>query len=180
MATIAYYRVSTADQTVENQRIELNKTYNIDHEYVDDGVSGLIPTSKRPAFQQLLSFIRTGDTLLVVDLDRLGRDSIDVQQTVKHLQEKGVNIIVSRLGIDLSTDAGQLLITILSKVSEMELRKTLERANAGRVRAKQEGVHLGRKSTVNCDEVKELRKTMSIAETAKQLGISTSTVKRHQ
>lgn len=180
MATIAYYRVSTHNQTIENQRLELSKVYNIDHEYMDEGVSGTVEAAKRDGFQAMLSFVRSGDTLLVVDLDRLGRDSIDVQTTVKSLQEKGVNVIVTRLGVDLSTDAGQLLVTILSKVAEMERRKMMERANAGRARAKAEGIHLGRKATVDPEQVMELRKTMSIAATAKALGCSPATVKRLQ
>lgn len=180
MATIAYYRVSTDDQTVENQRLEL-KNYKIDKEFSDQGVSGTIEACKRPEFSKLMSYVREGDTVVTVDLDWLGRDSIDVQQTVKALQQQGVNIIVTRLGVDLNTDAGQLLVTILSKVAEMERKKILERANAGRLRAKAEGKHLGRPKATTADDVKKLRaEGKSIAETAELLSCSISTVKRLQ
>ncbi|MPX97880.1 recombinase family protein [Salinivibrio sp. VYel6] len=181
MAVIAYYRVSTDDQTIENQRRELNKTYRIDKEFADCGVSGTVSAEKRPEFKKLLDYVREGDTLVTVDLDRLGRDSIDVQNTVRELLRGGVNVIVTRLGVDLSTDAGELLVTILSKVAEMERRKMLERANAGRERAKAEGKHMGRPHTISKEQVHELRsKGYSINATAEALGCSVSSVKRLQ
>jgi DNA invertase Pin-like site-specific DNA recombinase len=180
MATIAYYRVSTKEQSIETQRHEITQTYNVDHEYVDDAVSGAVRGLNRKGFGDMMSFIRSGDTLITVDLDRLGRDSIDVQQNISALKEKGVNIIITRMGIDLSSDAGDLLVTIMSKIAEMERKKMMERANAGRARAKAEGKHLGRKPSVDAHKVKELRKSLSISQTAINLGISTATVKRMQ
>jgi len=181
MATIAYYRVSTKDQTIENQRLELKATYNIDHEYFDEAVSGMVKGEDRAGFAEMLKFIRSGDTLVTVDLDRLGRDSIDVQQNIAALKSKGINIIITRMGVDLSTDAGELLVTIMSKVAEMERRKTMERATAGRVRAISEGVHMGRKPSVDHNKVKELRASgLSISKTAEKLGTSVATVKRMQ
>ncbi|MCR8923188.1 recombinase family protein [Dasania sp. GY-MA-18] len=181
MAIIAYYRVSTKEQTIENQRLELKTLYNIDHEYSDEAVSGSVKGKDREGFAAMLSFIRKGDTLVTVDLDRLGRDSIDVQQNIASLKDKGVNIIITRLGIDLSTDAGELLVTIMSKVAEMERRKTMERAEAGRRRAIAEGKHMGRKPSVDHTKVKELRASgLSIAKTAETLGVSTATIKRMQ
>ncbi|MGH1374299.1 MAG: recombinase family protein [Cellvibrionaceae bacterium] len=181
MATISYLRVSTKDQTIETQRHELSQTYKIDREFYDEAVSGTVKGENREGFAELLAYIREGDTLVTVDLDRLGRDSIDVQQNIASLKAKGVNIIISRMGVDLATDAGELLVTILSKVAEMERRKTLERANAGRARAKSEGVHMGRKPCVDHGLVKKLRKEgLSISQTAAKLGISTATVKRAQ
>jgi len=181
MATIAYYRVSTRDQTIETQRHELSQTYKIDREFYDEAVSGTVKGEDRQGFSDMVAYIREADTLITVDLDRLGRDSIDVQQNIASLKAKGVNIIITRMGIDLSTDAGELLVTIMSKVAELERRKTLERANAGRARAKSEGVHMGRKPSVDHKLVKKLRKEgLSISQTAEKLGISTATVKRAQ
>ena len=180
MSTIAYYRVSTSDQTIENQRLEINKTYKVDREFIDEAVSGTVKGSNREGFGSLIEYVREGDTLVTVDLDRLGRDSIDVQMNIRMLKDKGVNIIITRLGVDLSTDAGDLLVTILSKVAEMERKKIMERANAGRLRAKAQGKSLGRSPSVDSNKVIELRKSLSISETAKELGISTATVKRMQ
>ncbi|MAZ89898.1 MAG: hypothetical protein CL693_19860 [Cellvibrionaceae bacterium] len=181
MATIAYYRVSTRDQTIETQRHELSQTYRVDREFYDEAVSGTVKGENREGFAELLAYIREGDTLVTVDLDRLGRDSIDVQQNIASLKAKGVNIIISRMGVDLATDAGELLVAILSKIAEMERRKTMERANAGRARAKAEGIHLGRKPSVDHKLVKKLRKEgLSISQTATKLGVSPATIKRAQ
>lgn len=180
MSTIAYYRVSTRDQTIENQRREIAKIYTVDHEYFDEAVSGTVKGENRPGFANMLGFVRKGDTLVVVDLDRLGRDSIDVQQNMAHLKAKGVNVIITRLGLDLSTEIGGLVITILSKVAELERTKIMERANSGRERARADGVKFGRPISASPERVIELRKTLSIAETAVELGVSIATVKRLQ
>jgi putative DNA-invertase from lambdoid prophage Rac len=179
MSTIAYYRVSTKDQTIETQRYELSQTYNIDREFFDEAISGTVKGVDREGFRAMTEYIRDGDTLVTVDLDRLGRDSIDVQQNIASLKSKGVNIIITRMGVDLSTDAGELLVTIMSKVAEMERRKTMERAEAGRRRAMSEGVKFGRKPKVDAGKVKELHDAgLSITQTAAKLGCSTATVKR--
>ena len=131
VATVAYYRVSTKEQSIENQRMELEKVYHIDKDFSDNGVSGSVKAAERPGFLAMLTYVREGDTLVTVDIDRLGRDAIDVQQTIARLKEIGVNIIITRLGVNLNSDAGELLITIMSKVAEMERKKMLERQRAG-------------------------------------------------
>ena len=181
MANVAYYRVSTTDLNVDNQRREVEKLYKIDKEFVDDGISGTVLGSNREGFLSMLNYVREGDTLVVVDVDRIGRDSIDVQTNVQRLLDAGVNVIVTRLGIDLSTDAGQLIVMVLSKIAEMERKKLLERQAAGIERAKAEGKYKGRKPTVDADEVRRLRSEgVSITKVAEQLGCSVATVKRLQ
>lgn len=180
MATIAYYRVSTSDQSIDNQRKELEATYNIDHEFCDEATSGTIRAADRSGFAEMLAFIRKGDTLVTVDIDRLGRDAIDVQQTIAALKAKGVNIIISRLGVDLNSDAGELLITIMSKVAEMERKKMLERQRAGIARAKADGKYKGSRKSVDPAQIRAARETLSISETAEKFGISPATVKRLQ
>lgn len=181
MANIAYYRVSTKQQTIENQRREIGKAYSIDHEFFDEAISGSIRTEDRTGFREMEQFIRKGDNLIVADLDRLGRSALDVQSTISRLQEKGVNIIVTRLGVDLSTEIGGLVATILSKIAELERSKIMQRANAGRERAKAEGVKFGRPNAADPADVKRLRKEgKSIAEVARILSIGTATVKRLQ
>jgi putative DNA-invertase from lambdoid prophage Rac len=181
MANIAYYRVSTKSQTIENQRREIGKTYSIDHEFFDEAVSGTTKTLSREGFGAMVKFARSGDNLIVADIDRLGRSALDVQITIEDLQSKGVNIIVTRLGIDLSTDVGSLVATILSKIAEMERTKIMERANSGRERAQSQGVKFGRPNAASPEEVKRLRSDgLTISEVAKSLNIGTATVKRLQ
>ena len=179
--TVAYYRVSTTEQHIDNQRAEINKTYKIRKEFIDEGISGTVKASERPGFATMLEYLREGDTLITVDLDRLGRDSIDVQQTVSKLKASGVNVIITRMGVDLNSDAGELLITILSKVAEMERKKMLERQKAGIERAKAEGKFKGRQSTNDAVAIYQYRQAgYSIADTASYFAVSTATVKRLQ
>ena len=92
MSQIAYFRVSTADQSIEAQRTAMGGVF--DHEFQDEGVSGGVPAAQRPGFASLLSFVRKGDTLHVYAVDRLGRDALDVQATVRALLDKGVAVEV--------------------------------------------------------------------------------------
>jgi putative DNA-invertase from lambdoid prophage Rac len=145
MATFGYGRVSTISQEVENQKLELTTAgYHIDFWFADT-VSGKSASSQRPAFNQLLSKIRNGETLIVSKLDRLGRDAIDVLQTVRDLAAREIRVIVHQLGsTDLGSPAGKLLLSMLAAVAEMERDLLIERTQAGLARAKAEGKVLGR------------------------------------
>ncbi len=133
MAHIAYFRVSTADQSIESQRAALLPpgAQGFDREFKDEGVSGATQATQRPGFGSLLKYIREGDTLHVYAVDRLGRDAIDVQATVQDLQRKGVRVVVRGLG-DLGSEAGPLILAVLAQVAAMERRRINERTAAGR------------------------------------------------
>src|SRR5688572_2937331 len=97
MATIAYYRVSTLDQSTAAQRHAMLKdggAEKFNREFADEGVGGAVLAARRPEFAKLLAFIREGDILYVYAVDRLGRDALDVQSTVRALLEKGVRVHV--------------------------------------------------------------------------------------
>ncbi|MCH2487593.1 MAG: recombinase family protein, partial [Erythrobacter sp.] len=96
MSNIAYFRVSTGDQSVEAQRSALGGEF--DREFEDVGVSGAVRAMERPGFAKLMSYIREGDTLHVYAIDRLGRDALDVQSMVRQLIDMGVTIDVRGLG----------------------------------------------------------------------------------
>ncbi len=161
-----YARVSTHDQTAKNQKLELEQAgYEVRYWFQDEGVSGKCPASQRPAFQDLLSKIRAGETLVVSKMDRLGRDAIDVLQTVRLLQERGVHVIVHQLGnTDLTSPAGRLLLTMLSALAEMERDLLVERTQAGLARAKAEGKKLGRKAKTNDAQKQEIRRRLEAGE----------------
>jgi putative DNA-invertase from lambdoid prophage Rac len=148
MPVFGYGRVSSVQQTTENQRLELDKAgYQIeaDYWYADEGISGKVAASQRPSFKRMLGQIRKGETLVVSKLDRLGRDSIDVLQTVRHLGDRGIKVVVLQLGnTDLTSAAGKLLLSMLAAVAEMERDLLIERTQAGLARAKAEGKTLGR------------------------------------
>lgn len=94
MATFGYGRVSTTQQGTENQRLELEQAWwQIDY-WFSDIVSGKVPAMQRKAFSEMLSKICDGETLVVAKLDRLGRDAIDVLQTVRALAERNIKVIL--------------------------------------------------------------------------------------
>ena len=90
-----YLRVSGDDQSVEAQRLALGAA---DAEFADEGVSGAVLAAQRPGFAAMLAKLRDGDTVRVYAVDRLGRDALDVQATVRRLIESGVTVDVHGLG----------------------------------------------------------------------------------
>lgn len=184
MAIFGYGRVSTGQQTTENQRLELEQAgYLIQPEFwfADEGISGKVSASQRPAFIKLKEQIRSGETLVVSKLDRLGRDAIDVLQTVKELGTKGVKVIVHQLGnTDLTSPAGKLLLMMLSAVAEMERDLLVERTQAGLARAKAEGKILGRPSKTNdiqrSEIISKLQAGESVSAVAREYGVSRASI----
>lgn len=150
MAIFGYCRVSTTDQTTANQRLEIERAgYAVEYWFADT-VSGSAHAAQRPQFKELLGKIRSGDTLVVSKLDRLGRDAPDVLATIKRLAELKVEVIVLQLGkLDLGSPAGKLMLAMLAAVAEMERDLLVERTQAGLARAKAEGKTLGRPSKTN-------------------------------
>ena len=182
MSVFAYGRVSTTLQSTENQRLEItNAGFLIDYWFADDGVSGKVCARQRPQFARLLDKIRDGETLVVSKLDRLGRDAVDVLQTVQSLADRNIKIIVLQLGnTDLSSPTGRLLLTMLAAVASMERDLLIERTQAGLMRAKAEGKKLGRPSKTTPEQKAEIVLRRSNGETISQLarnfGVSRATI----
>lgn len=181
MATFAYGRVSTSLQDTDNQRLELtNAGWVIDYWFADT-ISGKSASSQRPAFRELLTKIRDGETLLVSKLDRLGRDAIDVLQTVRDLGARNIKVVVHQLGsADLTSPAGKLLLSMLAAVAEMERDLLIERTQAGLTRAKAEGKKLGRPSKIapeqRSDILMSLSQGASISALARRYAVSRATI----
>jgi DNA invertase Pin-like site-specific DNA recombinase len=184
MATFAYSRVSTRDQTTANQKLEIEQAgYKVDYWFSDEGVSGKTAANQRPQFKALLGQIRDGETLVVTKLDRLGRDAQDVGATIKALGARRIEVIVLQLGkLDLTSAAGKLMLTMLAAVAEMERDLLVERTQSGLARAKAEGKTLGRPTkTSDSDrvEIVKLRKSgVSVSALSRTYGISRASVMR--
>lgn len=178
--TIAYVRVSTDDQTTENQRRSIEARYNVSRWFRDEGISGTIPAAKRPGFASLLDYVRDGDVVVVTAIDRLGRDTIDVLSTVEAIKRKGASVVSMREGFDLSTPAGEFMLTMLAAVAKLERENIRNRQMAGIERARAEGRNLGRAKTIDDAEVAAWRREndASIKRTAEKFGISVASVKR--
>lgn len=185
---IAYYRVSTSDQSIEAQRAAMGG--NFDQEFSDEGVSGGVLAADRAGFAKLLTTVRKGDTVHVYAVDRLGRDAIDVQSTVRTLMQAGVTINIHGLG-PVGEGVGELIIAVLAQVAQLERRRIAERTAAGRdaARASLQATgrthkgkeSLGRPFAADRDTVRDWRKSQgaSIKETAVHFGLSPATVKRY-
>ncbi|SEO44029.1 Site-specific DNA recombinase [Duganella sp. CF517] len=157
MATFAYGRVSTKEQTADNQKMEIVAAgHQVDYWYADT-ISGKTSATERPEFAALLAQIRNGETLVVTKLDRLGRDAQDVGATVKLLAKRKIAVIVLQLGtLDLTSTAGKMMLTMLGAVAEMERDLLVERTQAGLARAKSEGKTLGRPSKTTAEQRTEI------------------------
>lgn len=118
----------------------------------------------------MLGQIRRGESLVVSKLDRLGRDAIDVLQTVRQLGERGIKVVVLQLGTtDLTSAAGKLLLSMLAAVAEMERDLLVERTQAGLQRAKAEGKALGRPSKTTPEQRSEIRHRLGAGESVSAL-----------
>ena len=177
--TIGYTRVSTTDQHTQEHQATVEERYRVDAWYTDEAVSGSVRALDRPGFRQLFDYVRSGDTVVVPAIDRLGRDTVDVLSTVEALQAKGVTIISHREGFEMGTSIGKAMLTMLSAVAELERNNIRERQKAGIERAKAEG-RTGRPTSVDMAEVAQWRQDRgaSIKETAEAFGVGVSTVKR--
>ena len=181
MTTIAYLRVSTDDQTVANQRLQIEaKGYKIDREFSDDAISGSTSASERPQFKAMLDYLRDGDKLVVAAIDRLGRNTIDVLQTVETLKNKGVSVVSLRESFDLTSPTGQMMLTMLAGLAQMEKAIIAERREAGMARARAEGKHMGRPRETPVEAILEALKANedNVSATARDLGVSRATVIR--
>ena len=180
-----YGRVSTVEQTSENQLLAIrNAGYEVqDSRWLSEVVSGSVSAMERPVFSNLvLNKLEEGDTLVVLKLDRLGRDNIDVQNTVSMLCEKGIKLVCLDLPVsNLSSPEGKLMLQLMGAFAEFERNRIRERTTEGLTRAKAEGKKLGRpEATGTTEQVQKCKADgLSQSETARALDVGIATVKRH-
>lgn len=182
MKAALYCRVSTLDQTCDNQLLEL-RAYVAARgwtavEYVDSGVSG--STDHRPALDAMLKDAtrRKFDAVVCWRLDRLGRNLKQLVTLIDDLQAVGVAFVSLGEGIDCTTPAGKLQLHILAALAEFERSRIAERVRAGLARVRAAGGRLGRPghvvSAIDIDRTAE----MSVRDAAESLGISRSMMHR--
>ena len=180
----AYCRVSTCDQTTENQAREIAAAgFKVEPaRIIEETVSGSVAASLRPGFAKLLERLDPGDVLVTTKLDRLGRNAMDVRQTIELLTGIGVRVHCLALGgVDLNSSTGKMMMSVIAAMAEFERDLLIERTHAGLERAKAEGKQLGRPvATGTRDQVqREKVAGMTQARAAAVLGLSTRTVKRY-
>ncbi|KWH01488.1 resolvase [Burkholderia territorii] len=170
--TFLYARVSTAEQTTENQLLEARSAgfTILSRHTIEETISGSVPAAERPGFSKLLDRLDEGDKLVVTKLDRLGRNTTDVLMTIERLAVRGVCVHCLALkGVDLTSASGKLHMTVLAAVSQFERDLLIERTHAGLARAKAGGKKLGRKNALSAAQKAEIRGKLANGATARGL-----------
>lgn len=185
---ILYLRVSSDGQSVEAQRHAMGGDF--DREFIDEGVSGGVMAADRPGFGALFQHVRSGDIVSCYAIDRLGRDALDVQATVRRLVDAGVTVDVKGIG-PIGKGVGEIVLAVLAQVADLERGRILERTASGRAAARASlaatgrthrgKASLGRPVAADAAEVVAWRRRTqsSIAATAHRFGLSVATVKRY-
>jgi DNA invertase Pin-like site-specific DNA recombinase len=176
MTKIGYAIVSTTNQDTE---IQNDRLLSVGCSIVrKEKVSGK-SREGRDELAGIIEFIRAGDELVVVKLDRLGRSTRDVLNLVHELERKGASLRVLEPEFVTSNDTGRILVTVLGMVAEMQRNFIRSRQQAGIEAAKAAGVYKGRKPSVPVDQVRELTAAgKGPAEIARELNISRQSVYR--
>ncbi|MBB6505617.1 putative DNA-invertase from lambdoid prophage Rac [Sphingomonas endophytica] len=183
--TFAYCRVSTADQTTDNQVREIEAAgFKVDGKrIIAETVSGSVTAMERKGFAKLVDRLETGDILIVTKLDRLGRNAMDVRNTVDSLAKEGVKVHCLALGgVDLTSPAGKMTMGVIAAVAEFERDLLVERTQAGLTRAKAEGKALGRPSALTIEQQATIRQRrsegVSLGILAAEYGVSRAAIQR--
>ena len=175
-----YARVSTKDQNLDTQLEQLHAVH-VDRIF-QEKISGT--TTSRPALDELLGLLRTGDTVTVARLNRLGRNSAHIMQLVADFSAQGVRFVALDLGIDTATPAGRLVLGIFAALAEYDRESIRERSQAGIELARAQGKHLGRAPGVDQAKLAKVRAClaagMSVHDTVATTGISETSVKRYR
>lgn len=189
---VAYIRTSTKEQNLDRQ-IHAVKKKNVDKIF-SEKLSG--KNTNRPVFQEMMNYVRSGDEIVVVSLDRLGRDYTDIIDTVRLLQDRNVQLTVLDAPFlrfntgnpTLDKAMSDMFISLLSYIAESERTKILERQKQGIIQAKLRGIYKGRPlkyhaqaknpkdKLVFLNVSHQLEREIPIRQIARENGISKSTV----
>ncbi len=177
MALVGYARVSSVGQSLD---VQLDKLKQCDKIYQEkkSGASG-----KRPRLKACLEYVREGDTLVVTRLDRLARSTLHLCQIANELERKQVNLLVLEQNINTCDATGRLLFNMLGAIAQFETEIRAERQMDGIQKAKERGVHFGRKKRLTAQQIAELRqkrkKGTLIKILMKDYGLSKASVYRY-
>jgi len=177
-----YGRVSTGEQTVAGQKKAILDRYPQATFHADEGISGTVPATQRDKFKAILEFAAPGDSIVVVAIDRIGRNARTTLDVCEELQKRQINLISLREGFEFGTPTGKLMLTMIAAFAEMELSTLKERTKAGMAAAAAEGRNAGRPTKQTPENIGNvlLKHDAGIpaARIARDLGISRGTVNR--
>lgn len=183
--TFIYARVSTPDQTTDNQIMEIEAAgFTVNpRRIVVECISGGVAANARPAFSKLIDRLEPDDILIVTKLDRLGRNAMDLRATVERLAGEGVRVYCLALGgMDLTSPAGKMTMGVLAAVAEFERDLLIERTHAGLARSRANGVRSGRREALSpskqLEVLEQLAVGISVSKLARDYATSRQTIIR--
>jgi DNA invertase Pin-like site-specific DNA recombinase len=179
---LGYARVSTAHQSLDQQTDALTSAGVDATRIYEDKLSGISTRDQRPGLAALLDYAREGDAIVVVGIDRLGRNAAEVMQTIRDLGARGIVLRSLREGIDTSNAAGRMVAGVLASLAELELELGKERRTASREARRARGQSIGRPKALTDEKVALARRMHDSGESANTiastLGVSRATVYR--
>jgi DNA invertase Pin-like site-specific DNA recombinase len=181
-AQLGYGRVSTLHQSLD-QQLDALTAAGVDPKRVySDKLSGTSTREQRPGLAALLDYARPGDAIVVVGIDRLGRNAAEVMTTIRELGERGIVLRSLREGIDSSNATGRMIAGVLASLAELELELGRERRAAAREARRARGQHIGRPKALDEKNAALARRMHANGESASTiadtLGVSRATVYR--
>jgi DNA invertase Pin-like site-specific DNA recombinase len=179
---LGYARVSTAHQSLDQQTDALTAAGVDGVRIYSDKLSGTATRTQRPGLAALLDYAREGDAIVVVGIDRLGRNAAEVMTTIRDLGERGIVLRSLREGIDTSNAAGRMVAGVLASLAELELELGRERRSASRDARRARGQAIGRPKALDASKAALARRMHASGEPAttiaSTLDVSRATVYR--
>lgn len=173
---VGYVRVSSFDQNPDRQleAVSVTRTYT-------DKASG--KNTQRPELDQLLAYVRDGDTVVVHSMDRLARNLDDLRRIVQDLTRRSVRVEFVKEGLTFTGEdspMANLMLSVMGAFAEFERALLRERQREGIAVAKQRGAYRGRKRSLNAEQIGEVQRRVAAGEqkarVARDMGISRETV----
>lgn len=179
---LGYARVSTEHQSLD-QQLDALATAGVESSRVyTDKLSGNSTREQRPGLAALLDYARPGDAIVVVGIDRLGRNAAEVMGTIRELGERDIVLRSLREGIDTSNATGRMVAGVLASLAELELELGRERRNAAREARRARGQSIGRPKALDPSKAALARRMQASGEPvttiSAALGVSRATVYR--
>ena len=186
---VIYTRVSTLDQTIDNQLIELRDHcsrmgWEIVKEYADEGLSGTLSRDKRPALNSLIkdAFLKKFDVIIGWDVSRFGRSMKEFVHFLSDMDDKGIGVVAVKNGLDTNSSSGRMMMKLIGVLEEWNREMLVERTNAGLARTVANGTKLGRKSVLTPSIKRNILDAkvngLSIRKIADEVGINRGAVQR--
>ena len=179
---LGYARVSTNHQSLDQQLDALTAAGIEKARVYTDKLSGTSTREERPGLAALLDYARPGDAIVVIGIDRLGRNAAEVMATIRDLGERDIVLKSLREGIDTSNAAGRMVAGVLASLAELELELGRERRAAAREARRARGQAVGRPKALDPSKAALVRRMHTAGEPvstiASTLGVSRATVYR--